>query len=236
MQKDTNRNIHKDHRKRLRQRFINEGLDNFEDHEVLELLLFYAIPQKNTNTTAHYLLNRFGSISEVFEASVPELIKVEGVGERSAVLISLIPQIFRKYIASKSNTSKIRGIEEIAKFAYNCFVGITDEYFLLICVDNKCTMLNHHFVSKGTVDSSNVDLRKIIQILVGSKATAAIIAHNHPRGNAIPSKSDLNTTVTIASALKSLGIKLLDHVIVSVNDYTSMAEYPQQFGRYFNPM
>lgn len=236
MQKDTNRNIHKDHRKRLRQRFINEGLDHFEDHEVLELLLFYAIQQKNTNTTAHYLLNRFGSISEVFEASVPELMTVEGVGEQSAVLISLIPQIFRKYIASKSNTSKIRGIEEIAKFAYNCFVGITDEHFLLICVDNKCTMLNHHFVSKGTVDSSNVDLRKIIQILVGSKATAAIVAHNHPRGNSIPSKSDLNTTVTIASALKPLGIKLLDHVIVSVDEYTSMAEYPQQFGRYFNPM
>lgn len=235
MNNDTNRNIHKDHRKRLRQRFINEGLEHFEDHEVLELLLFYAIPQKDTNATAHYLLDRFGSISEVFEASVPELMKIDGVGERSAVLISLIPQIFRKYTASKSNTSKICGIEEIAKFAYNCFVGRTDEYFLLICVDNKCTMLNHHFVSKGTVDSSNVDLRKIIQILVGSKATAAIVAHNHPRGNSIPSKSDLNTTITIASALKPLGIKLLDHIIVSVDEYTSMAEYPQQFGRYLNP-
>lgn len=236
MQKENNKDMHKEHRQRLRQRFINEGLDNFEDHNVLELLLFYSIPQKDTNETAHYLLNRFGSISEVFEAPVSELMQVEGVGERSAVLISLIPQIFRRYTASKADISKINGISEIAKFVSKCFVGMTSEHFLLICVDNKGNMLNHHFVSEGTVDSSSVDLRKIIQILVGSNATAAVIAHNHPRGNSNPSKSDLKTTLTVATALKPIGVKLLDHVIVSVNDYTSMAEHPKQFGCYFNPI
>lgn len=229
--------MHEGHRERLKKRFINEGLDNFEVHNVLELLLFYSIPQKDTNETAHRLLDRFGSLSEVLDAPVSELVKVEGIGEHTAVFLSLMPQLCRRYMQDKTAEAEHRGIPDMAKFAARTLSGLTNEHFMLICVDNTQTMLNYHFISEGTVDSSTVDLRKIIQILIGSNATAAVVAHNHPRGNAMPSRADLKTTMTIASALRPLSIKLLDHVVVkNEKEYTSMAEFPQQFGCYLNPV
>lgn len=228
--------MHEEQDKWLKQRFVNDGLQNFEAHNIIKLLLLYSQPQGNPDEIVNRLLERFGSISEVFDAPVPELMRVDGMNEDSAILISMIPHLSRKYIEDKSTKSEICGVENIAEFASKCFVGITTEHFLLICVDNKGTMLNYHFVAKGSVDSTNVDLRKIIYILLGSNATAAVIAHNHPRGNSMPSKKDLKTTMTIASALKPIGIKLLDNVIVSTSDYTSMAEYPKKFGCYLNPV
>lgn len=220
----------------LKQRFIKEGLQNFEADDIIKLLLIYSKHQENMDETIHCLLNRFGSISEVFDAPFPELMNIEGMDEDSAVLISAIPQFSRKYIEDKSTKSEIRGIESIAEFASKCFIGMTTEHFFLICVDNKLTMLNYHLIAKGSVDSTNVDLRKIIYILLGSNATAAVIAHNHPRGNSMPSRQNLKTTLTIASALKLISIKLLDHVIVGVNGYTSMAEHPKKFGCYLTPV
>lgn len=227
--------MHEGHRERLRQRFINEGLQNFEPHNILELLLFYSIPQRDTNEIAHRLIEKFGSLSEVLEAPVCELKQIKGISEYSAVFLSMIPQVCNKYIQDRSTRNRICGLEEIAKFAANCFIGMTTEHFLLICVDNRNSMITHHFISEGDVDSSAVDVRKIIQFLTSSNATAAVIAHNHPRGGTKPSRADLTTTIRIARTLTQLDIKLLDHVVVCNDGYLSMAENSKQYGIYLNP-
>lgn len=227
--------MHEGHRDRLRERFINEGLQNFEQHNILELLLFYSIPQRDTNEIAHRLINRFGSLSEVLEAPVSELVQVKGIGYHSAVLLSMIPQICNKYMEDRAVRHEISGLEEIAKFAANCFIGMTTEHFLLICVDNRQSMISHHFISEGDVDSSSVDMRKIVQFLMGSNATAAVIAHNHPRGGIKPSRADLMTTLAIARSLDALHIRLLDHVVVSNDSYLSMAANPKKYSCYLNP-
>ncbi len=224
--------IHEGHRKRLRERFVKEGLANFDPHVVLELLLFYSIPQKDTNELAHKILEHFGSLSEVFEAPVSELMKIDGVGFNSAVLLSMTSQLCNVYRRDKKKGEKISGLENIARFASDCFIGMTTEHFLLICMDNEQSVICHRFISEGSVDSSQVDIRKMAEILLGANATAAVIAHNHPRGSATPSQADLKTTRAITDKLHMLGIELLDHVIVSSDDYLSLAAHPRKYGCY----
>lgn len=227
--------MHEGHRERLRNRFINEGLENFESHNVLELLLFYAIPQRDTNEIAHRLIDEFGSLSEVFQASVTDLMRVKGISKYSAVFITMIPQICNRYEKELSLRSGVSGLEQIAEFAANCFIGLTTEHFLLICADNLQNMISYHFISEGSVNSSPVDMRKITHILMSSNATAAVIAHNHPRGGTAPSHADLTTTLAIARSLDAIQVKLLDHVVVSKDGYLSMASEPKKYGCYFNP-
>lgn len=226
--------MHEQERDRLKKQFIREGLGNFDDKDVLELMLYYAMPYKDTGEAAQHLMDRFGSLSEVLEAPVSELVKVRGVGEHTAVLLNMLPQLCRIYTKDKASVGKVQGLPEIAKFASDCFIGLTTEHFFLFCLDENLTLLSYHLISKGTVDSSTVDLRKIIETMVSANAVNAVVAHNHPRGNAIPSQSDMETTLTVAKALDPLRMKLLDHVVVCVCGYTSMAEYPQKYGIYFN--
>lgn len=227
--------MHEGHRERLRQRFIKEGLQHFEPHNVLELLLFYAIPQRDTNEIAHRLIDRFGSLSEVLEAPVSELTQIKGIGEYAAVLLSLMPELCNVYLQDRASRSKICGLDQIAAFASQRFVGMTTEHFLLICVDNKCSIISHQFISEGTVTSASIDIHKMLRVLIGSNATNCVIAHNHPRGSTKPSREDLTTTMTIARELQPFGIQLLDHVIVSNDAYLSMASDPKKYGVYLNP-
>lgn len=235
MTKQEKSKLHEGHRERLRDRFINEGFQNFEDHNILEMVLFFTISRHDTNETAHLLLNKFGSLSGVFEASIPDLIEVDGIGPQSAFLISMIPQICNRYMVDIALRHKIRGLEQIAAFAATCLIGMSTEHFMLFCVDNKQTLLSHHFISEGDVDSSSVNMRKIIQILMSSNATAAVIAHNHPRGGTTPSRADLMTTLSIARSLQPLHVRLLDHVVVCPEEYLSMASDPKKYGCYLNP-
>lgn len=227
--------MHEGHRERLRERFIQEGLMNFEPHNVLELLLFYALPQKDTNEIAHRLIDIFGSLSEVLEAPVAELVKVEGIGKYSAVLLSMIPQLCNYYYRDRTTRNKVVGLDAINRFAANCFIGKTTEHVLLVCVDNKLSMINYHFISEGSVDSATVNQQKIIQYLTANNATGAIIAHNHPRGDKKPSRADLMMTMNLAKSLRTLRVKLHDHLIVSNDGYFSMASDPKKYGVYLNP-
>lgn len=227
--------MHEGHRDRLKKRFVNDGLDNFEDHNVLELLLFYGIPYKDTNETAHRLLDEFGSISGVFDAPISEIAQVKGVGEHTAALVAAMPEIFARYRKNKLDNAKICGIAKIADFAAASFAEIKDSRFLLICVDNNEAMLNYHFISEYSAERLAETLCEMIKILVGTKSTAAVIAHNHISGSAVPSRMDLKNTLTIAETFKTLGIKLLDNVIVNADGkYTSMHANPKKYGVYLN--
>lgn len=217
-------NLHEGHRKRMKERFIKSGLDDFAPHNILELLLFYSIPRGDTNPVAHRLIDTFGSLSGVFDATPEELAKVDGVGENSAILISMIPQIARKYLEDKADTANIvGGCSDIGAFLLPKFVGRTNEAFMMVSIDNKNKIISCSVVAEGTVDSAKVSRRKIMEEAMKVKATRVILAHNHPCGVAVPSSEDVVMTKEIGRLFAQVGIELVDHIIVANDDYVSMA-------------
>ncbi len=218
--KDIPKNVHEGHRERLRQRFLNEGLDGFQDHNVLELLLFYSIPMKDTNKEAHALIDTFGSLSAVFDADYEALCEVNGIGERTASLIKLVPSLFNKYETDKLNHSEVilNSSELAAKYAAPYFKGITEEKLYVMCLDSKCKLLSICLVSDGTVDESRVNTRKIIELAYKNKASNVILVHNHPSGVTAPSNSDINTTIGMVDLLEDVGLRLNDHIIIGHGD------------------
>ena len=217
---------HSGHRERLRQRYIKEGLDSFAQHEVLELLLCYAIPRKDCNETAHKLLDEFKTISNVFEADLKHLAKVDGIGERSALLISMIPSLARIYMKDKSRTDfPVLGTpEEIGEFAVSMFAGKLREELMLICLDSSRRVYYAGTIIKGTVNETPAYPRLVVDEALKHNAQVVILAHNHPNGSYLPSRADIEATKTISKALDLISIDLLDHVVVSGELYCSMAQ------------
>ncbi|MBQ5885150.1 MAG: DNA repair protein RadC [Clostridia bacterium] len=221
-------NNHKDHRRRLKERYHREGLDNFEDHNVLELLLFFGIPYKDTNNLAHELLNRFGSLSGVLEASREELMSVNGIGENAATLFNLIPALSRKYLEDKvdekapMNSCSAVGNYLIAKYRFR-----QDELFSMICLDQSCRLRSWEIISSGTINVTAVNSRKVIEAAMKTSANAVILAHNHPNGLAIPSGDDIKSTIALVEALNIIDVRVLDHIIISGDDFVSLASSQQ---------
>ena len=221
--------VHNGHRERLRERFRTEGLDHFNDIQMLELLLFYAIPRKDTNEIAHALLDRFGSVAQVLDAPPEELQKVPGMGEGAATYLSMIAQSYRYYLVSKaSNTAATRSIEECGSYLCSFFQGRRNEMVYLLCLDAKCGVLGCKMIAEGSVNSASVPVRKVVETALATNATAVVLAHNHPSGVALPSAEDIQTTIRIAEALKMVGVQLVDHIVVADEDYVSV----RQSGKY----
>ena len=215
--------MHKDHRKHTKDRFLSEGLDSFEPHNVLELLLFYSIPQKDTNETAHMLINRFGSLSAVFDAPYDDLLTVPGISEHSATLIKLIPAISRRYAMEKnSKVTKLSSIEDIGKYLVARYLGVTEETVLLLLLDNKFGLIDCVKVHEGSVNSSAIPMRKLIETALFKRASMVVLAHNHPSGVALPSSDDLFTTQQVKRAFDLVEIGMLAHIIVAGDTFTNI--------------
>ena len=226
MVKDTH-GLHKEHRRRVKQRFLNHGLDNFDDYLVLELLLFYAIPRANVNELAHELMARFQSIHGVFEAPIEELRQVKGIGENAAVLLKLIPQINRRYLISRAASEKditLMNSGEAGAYIMPYFYAERDEVVYVICLDNKNRVINCRQMFRGDLNSAVISIRKLVEVALKDNATSVMLAHNHTSGVALPSKEDVDTTANIARALKTVEIKLTDHIVVADSDYVSMSQ------------
>ncbi len=209
----------------MKERFTEHGLENFQDHEVLELLLYYAIPRGDVNPTAHALMERFGSLSAVMDASIEELCKVENVGRNAATLIKLLPQVSRRYMMSKADWGSI--LDSTAKageYLVPRFFAERDEVIYMVCLDAKCKVLNCRELFHGSVNSASISMRRIVENALLYNSTSVIIAHNHPSGIAIPSREDIDTTKRIEAALRAVDIRLADHIIVAEEDYVSMAD------------
>lgn len=215
-----NANVHAGHRERLRERFLREGLENFEEHNVLELLLFYAIPMKDTNEEAHNLINTFGSLSEVFDAKYEDLCKVKGIGERTATLIKLVPELFRKYEINKLNKGEVvlNSPDLVAKYVSKYFKGLTEEKLYVLCLDANCKMLGFELISTGVANATVLDNRLIAKYAYLYDAASILLVHNHPSGIMAPSKNDVNATIKIADAMTAIGIRLSDHIIIGNGD------------------
>ena len=217
--------MHDGHRERLRTTFLENGLDCFNELNSLELLLFYAIPRRDTNEIAHALLERFETLDEVFSASVPELCTVDGVGEQTALLLKLVPQIVRKSKITQADKMKQITSSEIAgKFFIPRFMDQKEEVLMLLCLDAQKRVISCVEISRGVVNAVETNIRKIVETTLKYRASSIIIAHNHPDGFACPSHEDDITTRQILESLKYLGIPLLDHIVVSGDDFVSYAD------------
>ncbi len=225
--------IHKGHRERLKQQFLEKGLENFTDIQVLELLLFYAIPQKDTNPIAHALLDHFGRLSNVLDADVEELTKVPGISDHSATLLALVTQLCRYYqVDSAQKMEILTNLDACGAYLVPRFFGRTEETVFLLCLDAKCKVLCCKEVGQGSVNSASISIRKIVETALSSNATTVVLAHNHPSGVAVPSHEDVLTTRRVAAALSAVEVHLADHVVVAEGDYVSMVQSGYRFDEY----
>jgi DNA repair protein RadC len=217
--------IHEGHRQRMRVRFEQMGLDGFQDHEILEMLLYYCIPRKNTNEIAHRLLKEFESISRVFNASAKELERVEGVGHNTALFLTMIRQTERFFRPKESeNEHVLTGMEKCYKHLVQKMAARRNETVMLLCLDAKCKELGCHIVSEGSMNAANISIRKIVDIALSTNASSVVLAHNHPSGIALPSQEDVQTTKQISMALRMVDVILADHIVVADNDYVSLCQ------------
>ncbi|MEN6474339.1 MAG: DNA repair protein RadC [Syntrophaceae bacterium] len=218
-------NPHAGHRARLRRRFLEQGLDGFEDHQVLELLLTYAIPRSDTNPVAHQLMRRFGSLSAVLEADPRDLATVEGMGDNAAVFLSMLPQATRRYQFDRVHQAKPR-LDDPGKgthYLMALLAGRSEEVFYVLCLDTQCRVIYPALISEGTVKEAHIHPRRVVQEVLAHKAAAVILAHNHPSGALKPSPQDHQITRVLVQALAPLDIKVLDHIIIAGESAYSFA-------------
>lgn len=220
--------IHEDHRARMQERVRRDGLEGLAEHEVLEYLLFFAIPRKDTNALAHQLIQHFGSFCAVLEADEDELRKVEGIGPASARLISSLLACHRYYLIKRRVPRRaLSKTENAIEYVRPLFFGKQNELFYLIAMDEDYIPLRDIRIAEGIPNKVRFDPVKLARAAVGTGCTCALLAHNHPTGLAVPSAADFNATCLLIRTLGPLGIEIVDHIIIAPTDASSM----QQTGR-----
>ncbi len=219
--------LHDGHRKRMKDQFVRNGLNSFNTHQIVELLLFFSIPREDTNETAHRLIDRFGSLNGLFTATRHQLLGVEGIGENSATLLQLIGQLIRKCGEEERPLGSIlKTPDDYGKFLLPRFLGEQNEVVWFLSMTNTGEVINCTMLNKGSVNATEINIRLALQQALLDNATTAVIAHNHPSGFAIPSKQDVTTTRDLFQMLYTAGVTLLDHIIVADGDFVSMRESP----------
>ena len=221
---------HSGHRKRVKAEVLARGIEGWSEHRILELLLFYALPQGDVNGLSHELIERFGSIAGVLDASAEELCKVKGVSEHTATLLKLIPALSGSYLQSRS---EVRTVVHSAADAYEllapCFYGAANEMSYALCLDGKNQIQGVRKLSEGCIDSTAVNIRRIAEVSLSMRASKVYLAHNHISNIALPSRADLDSTMVIRSALAGVGVELVDHLIFVDGDMVSMKESQRYF-------
>ena len=221
----TDGKIHKGHRQKLKNRVLAGGLAGEAPHTILELLLFYGIPRKDTNPIAHELLDRFGSLSGVLRAGVEELKSVQGMTENAALLLHLILPVYAAYEEDLRRMPTLpESAAQIVDFMRPKLIGSTTEKAYLLCIGGNGKLLGLRKICEGDLSSAAIDLRALAAAVLETKAQDAILVHNHPNGVAAPSLQDIDATKQIVSFLDQMKVRLVNHIILSENDYCSMAD------------
>lgn len=219
-------NLHDGHRERMRSKFAKSmNLSNFEEHEILEMLLFYCYPRGNTNQTAHRLINRFGSLSGVLDASFEELTASKIVGENPALSLKFFNAL-NIYLHSDKTSDEIdiRDIPRLKAFIGDLYYGISYEQFKLFFTDNSYILKNYMDIQTGTSQAVEVNLRNVTKAVLNSGVNYFFIAHNHPDSSSAPSDEDILLTKKIITHLRSMDIHLLDHFIAGNDGISSMRQ------------
>lgn len=219
------RNIHAEHRRRRRKQFLANGFNGVEDYYVLEQLLFYAIPQKDVYPLARALIDRFGSLDKVFNATHRQLMEVEGVGFNTAVLLQMIPAVAARYMAASCrDVKRLVTSDQFREVLSPLFLGQRNELAYLICMDGKNQLIATKKLGEGIANSVQIAARKVLEEALDCNATRVVLAHNHVSGVALWSDADLDTTMRLKPLLREAGIELVDHCIFANDDMVSMAD------------
>ncbi len=222
------KHIHTGHRKRVKTEFQVRGVAGWPDHRILELLLFYAIPQGDVNPLAHELVDRFGSLDRVLDALPEELMKVKGMGEHSITLLKLIPAVMGRYLEERTGPGQIiHTVEEAGNVLAPYFYGSRNEMVYVLCLDAKERLLGAKKLSEGNLSNSDVTIRRAAEECMALQASFCYLAHNHVRGIALPSPEDVNTTDVVRAALAPLGVRLVDHLVFVDGDMVSIRQSQQ---------
>ena len=217
--------IHDGHRERMKRRFLEHGADVFDDHQLLELLLFFSKPQGDVNPLAHQLMDRFGSLAAVFDADPAELTRVKGVGEHTAALITLMPALMRRYQLSRQDMEAIINTPRAAgEFLMPYFYGARNEQAYLLCLDAKGKALACDRIGEGALNSVGLDSRAAVECVLRHRASLAVLAHNHTSGVAAPSREDVSATLELERVLSAVGVELFDHILGADEDFVSFRE------------
>ena len=217
--------IHTGHRRRVKEEFLTRGVEGWPDHRILELILFYAIPQGDVNDLAHELINRFGSLSNVLDALPEELMRVKGMGEHSATMLKLFPAVLGRYLEGRTRLGvTIHTVEEAGHVLAPYFYGVRNEMVYVLCLDIKEKVLGVRKISEGNNTNSDVTIRRVAEECLALRASFCYLAHNHVSNVALPSPEDMNTTNVIRNALEPLGVWLLDHLVFVDGDLVSIRE------------
>ena len=222
-------NLHKGHRVRMRQQLFSGDInEKTPPHVLLEMLLYYSIPQGDTNPLAHKLINRFGDLNGVFSASAEELMSVEGVGEVTASLLRLYGPIARSIILSRlERVNELHGSADIGAYIQSQYALCEDERVSVLCLRPNGKILSFNYIGEGDLSEVGISARKIAEIAIKCNASMVVLAHNHPSGLAIPSAVDIEITRGLVLALRQVGVHLVDHIIIVHDDYVSMAQSPE---------
>lgn len=218
---------HFGHRKRIREKYLKSSIELFQDYEILELLLTYAIPRKDTKIEAKNLIKKFGTIENVLKAKEEELLKIEGIGKSTISFLKLmgeLPSIFYKNKIRESENISIKSKDSLIRFLREKIAFEKIEKFFVLYLSSSNELLAYEEKSSGTIDRSSIYPREIYKDVIKYNAKAIIVAHNHPSGNLTPSKSDLDITKELAEGLKNFDARLLEHIIISKTSYFSFLE------------
>lgn len=226
--KNAAKNIHAGHRKRMKAQFREHGLEAFTDIQALEMLLFYAFPQKDTNPVAHALLERFGSYRRVMEANVDDLLGTKGVGEHAALLISLVVELNRRYLKCLRNPSEkrtvLKSVDDYCDYARDLFRYRTTEEVYMVCMNGDRRVQSEHLLATGDVSSVGFPLRKMVEIVLRESAVYVLLTHNHIADIAVPSTADITSTAQVYRLFHALGVMVVDHIVVSDDECVSMRD------------
>ena len=219
--KGTPAHAHSGHRQRMKDKHAEFGSRIFNDHELMEILLFYSTPRRNTNDIAHELVNRFGTPRKAIEAEMPQLMQVKGVKSSTALLFSIISEIFRRdKISSLPGKIKFDTLSSVGEYLTRYYSGLKDERFCAMLLDSSMRMIKFCEISHGSATGSATDVRTLARLALVENAANVIISHNHPSGNAVPSAADRDMTAKAESALSAIGITLIEHIVVGEVGYT----------------
>lgn len=222
------------HRSRMLNSFMERGSSSLEDYQLLEMLLFHVIPRKDVKPIAKQLLSDFGCLENVLAAQPNQLVHTQGVGEKTAAYLNLIYDIVKRLRDDRCKSYKfIETLDDAADYFKEMFQYEKVEKFAVMMLDNSNGIINCRFIAEGSVNSTEVSIRKLVELVIGfNTAASVIVAHNHPGGLAYPSTEDINFTLKLRDMLSNIGIYLADHIILNDDKAFSMHSY-KDFKNYF---
>ncbi len=225
MDADRGKEDNREHRERLRQKFLTAGMAAFHEYEAVEFLLTCAIPRRDVKPQAKALLRKFGSLRGIVDAEIGDLERISGVGKKSAIVIKFIKEFAAFYLMQKAKEKpQIACTSELLDFVRMAMGGKKDEEFCVIYLDAQNQIIEFETVQQGIANQAVVYPRQVLEKALRKKASALILAHNHPSGHVRPSDADIRLTRTIQETARALDILIHDHIIIGENRFFSFRE------------